>query len=357
MVRVSAGSAMFSASAAATNFPRLGARDEFHHIVAPVEHVAAPVSPVWCGRPHVPPRSQGHSESHGEAADAAERLPGRCDARLGGPARIEPGALHAEDGTVAGVARTGRDGGTHRREPAHSRDVAVAEFGMAAQFREPAARHAAGVKIGLGMSARDRPALPPEPARGFGLLVRALRTRCLHSRRGDEGAGLDERRAPRRCPGATTDETEKIAVIAVGGIRPTGRHARAVGPDEEQPAAVAVARDPVTPSAAAMGKAAPAGRFGLQAEHRCNGGPVHRVAPAGPLTRDGPRDMGAIFQFVRGARYRPPPAPAGARAPRPQANRGREAPTVLRIGSKQKGTGPCAPALTRRTSPVIALTF
>ena len=105
-----------------------------------------------------------------------------------------------------------------------------------------------------------------------------------------------------------------------------------------------------------MGKVAPAGRFGLQAEHRCDRGHVHGFAPAGPLTRDGPRDMRAILQFVRGARYRPAPAPAGARAPRPQANRAHKARTLLRIGSKQKGTGACAPALSRRTSPVIALT-
>ena len=68
----------------------------------------------------------GRAEPHGEAVDAAERLPGRRDARrLGGPARIEPGALHAEDGAVAaGVIRAG-DGGDQRRKPAHGRTVAV----------------------------------------------------------------------------------------------------------------------------------------------------------------------------------------------------------------------------------------
>ena len=30
-------------------FARLSDRDEFHHVVAPVEHVGAPVSGVWCG--------------------------------------------------------------------------------------------------------------------------------------------------------------------------------------------------------------------------------------------------------------------------------------------------------------------
>ena len=67
----------------------------------------------------------GRAESHGEAVDAAERLPGRRDARRGGPARIEPGALHAEDrAVVAGSIRTG-DGGDQRRKSAHGRTVAV----------------------------------------------------------------------------------------------------------------------------------------------------------------------------------------------------------------------------------------
>ena len=67
--------------------------------------------------------------------DPPERLARRGDARLGGRARIEPGALHAEHGAVVAG-----HGGDQRREPAHRRAFAIAKLGMEAQRREAAAR-------------------------------------------------------------------------------------------------------------------------------------------------------------------------------------------------------------------------
>ena len=70
------------------------------------------------------------AETHGVPMDAPERLARRRDACLGGPARIEPDALYAEDGAVG--ARTGvfaRTGGDQRRKPAKAVANAVAMLG------------------------------------------------------------------------------------------------------------------------------------------------------------------------------------------------------------------------------------
>ena len=88
----------------------------------------------------------GMAESHGEAVDAAERLARRRDARLGGPARIEPGALYAEDGVVVAG-----DGGDQRRKPADAIAVAVAKLRVEAQCREAAARKRCGVPTFLSI--------------------------------------------------------------------------------------------------------------------------------------------------------------------------------------------------------------
>ena len=114
----------------------------------------------------------GMAESHGEAVDAAERLARRRDARLGGPARIEPGALYAEDGVVVAG-----DGGDQRRKPADGIAVAVAKLRVEAQCREAAARQPAGKQIGLGMGAGDRAALPPQAAGRLGRVKRVARAR------------------------------------------------------------------------------------------------------------------------------------------------------------------------------------
>ena len=69
--------------------------------------------------------------------DTPQRLTRRRDARLGGPARIEPDALQAEDGAVG--APTGvfaRTGGNQRRKPGKAVAIAVAMFRVKAQCRE-----------------------------------------------------------------------------------------------------------------------------------------------------------------------------------------------------------------------------
>ena len=69
--------------------------------------------------------------------DAPERLARRSDASVGGPARIEPDALQAEDGAV-GVP-TGvfaRTGGDQRRKPAKAVAIAVAKLRVKAQCQE-----------------------------------------------------------------------------------------------------------------------------------------------------------------------------------------------------------------------------
>ena len=167
---------------------------------------------------------------------------------------------------------------------------------MEAQCREPAARQTAGPEIGLGVGAADRTALPPQAACRFGRVIRAVRAHGRRSPRigvqrrlqGAEGARFVERRAQRRCNRAVADEVEEIAVRPGRCIRPLARYAGTVETDEQRPpaGAVEIARDPVTPLAAAMGKIAPADGFGLQTERRSDGGGVHGAAPAGRRKRD-----------------------------------------------------------------------
>ena len=64
----------------------------------------------------------------------SERLARGCDARLGGPVGIEPGAVYAADGAVTGACpRTGAllrvagDGGDERRQAANAAAVAIEE--------------------------------------------------------------------------------------------------------------------------------------------------------------------------------------------------------------------------------------
>ncbi len=141
--------------------------------------------------------SAGRPESRtAHAEDPAERLARRRDARLGGPARIEPGALHAEDGAVIAG-----DGGDQRREPAHGRAFAIAKLGMEAQRAKRQRDEAARVEIGFGVGAVDRAALPPQAARRFGGVVVGPAARGRRNRQGEEGARLVERRAQRRCAG------------------------------------------------------------------------------------------------------------------------------------------------------------
>ena len=119
--------------------------------------------------------------------DAAERLARGRDVRLGGQARIEPGALHAVDGAVVAG-----HGGDQRRKTAQGRAFAIAKLGMEAQCREPAARESAGVEVGLGMGAADGAATPPGDG-GPLLLRRSSRPTPA------EPAGRG-RRGPRRAP-------------------------------------------------------------------------------------------------------------------------------------------------------------
>ena len=84
----------------------------------------------------------GAAETDGVTVDAPERLARGRDARLGGRARVEPGALHAEHGAVvAGY------GGDQRRQAAHGRAFAVAKLGVEAQRREAAARETPRLEI------------------------------------------------------------------------------------------------------------------------------------------------------------------------------------------------------------------
>ena len=153
--------------------------------------------------------------------DPPKRL-ARCrDARLGGPARIEPGALHAEHrAVIAG------HGGDQRREAAHGRAFAIAKLRMEAQRREAASREPASMQIALGMATGDGAALPPQAARRFGRVVVAAAARGRHSPRiavrgrlqGEEGARLVERRAQRRRADAVADEVEQVAVLPARGV-------------------------------------------------------------------------------------------------------------------------------------------
>ena len=245
--------------------------------------------------------------------DPPERLARVRDARLGGPSRIEPGALHAEDGAVfAG------DGGDQRREPAHRRAFAIAKLGVIAQRREAAARQPASVQVALGMAAGDGAALPPQAARRFGGVVGAAAARGRRSRQGEEGARLVERRAQRRRAGAVADEVEEVAVLAGRGVGPLARRSRAGEADEERaPAgAVEIARHPVAAELAAVRQVAPADGLGAGAERGGDaGGGGLLVLHAG------------LLQCVRDARYRPASPPAGAGGRAASAKRGRAART------------------------------
>ena len=78
---------------------------------------------------------------------------GRGEVRLGRTVRIEPGAVHAADGAV--VAGDGGDKGGAAEDRGA---FAVAELGMEAERREPAAGEAAGPEIGFRVSAVHRAA-------------------------------------------------------------------------------------------------------------------------------------------------------------------------------------------------------
>ena len=136
----------------------------------------------------------GPAESDGVTVDAPERLARRRDARLGGRAGVEPGALHAGDGAVVAG-----HGGDQRREAAHRRAFAIAKLGVEAQRREAAARETPRLEIAFRMRAVDGAAAPPQAPRRFRRVVGAALARGRRSRQGEEGAGLVERRAQRRC--------------------------------------------------------------------------------------------------------------------------------------------------------------
>ena len=168
--------------------------------------------------------SGGPAEAHGASVDAAERLARGRDVRLGGQARIEPGALHAVDGAVVAG-----HGGDQRRKTAQGRAFAIAKLGMEAQCREPAAREPAGVEVGFGMGAADGAATPPEAAGRFCCVVALARRR--RSRQGEEGAGLGERRAkrPARPSDAGRDRAGRRALRWPRRSTSRGRRDRAGG--------------------------------------------------------------------------------------------------------------------------------
>ena len=104
----------------------------------------------------------GRCEAHGVAVDAPERLAGLGDRGLGGTLGMEPGALHAFEGTV----RAG-DGGDEGGEAAPARGVAVGERGMEAQRREAAVPQSPGAEVGVGQGAFEGAAASPQaPGRG-----------------------------------------------------------------------------------------------------------------------------------------------------------------------------------------------
>ena len=177
------------------------------------------------------------------------------------------------------------------------------------------------MQIALGMGAADRAALPPQAACRFGGVVVAGRARGRHSRQGEEGPRLVERRAQRRRAGAVADEVEQIAVLAGRGVGPLSGHTGAAEADEERPpaGAVEIARDPVAALLAAVREIAPADGFGLQgrARRRCRRRETVRAACGTPSIRAGrPIPAGLLS-----GRRRRAGAPRIARARRPNGSR------------------------------------
>ena len=196
---------------------------------------------------------------------------------------------------------------------------------METQSREPAAREASGAEIGFGVGAVYGAAVPPQAARRFHRVVRFAPARRRGGRQGEEGAGLVERRTQRRRVDAMADDVEQVAMGPDGRVGPLPWRAGAVEADVERAAAgaVEVARDPVAPLPAVVGKIAAAHLLGALGERGGDAGRVHGAGRAGrravmhgepPFIEDGP------------FRYRPalPLGGAGERAP--GARRGREAP-------------------------------
>ena len=237
---------------------------------------------AFAGRDRIGPSAKAHAIAE-ETTEGTARIDNRRFLRI---LAIEPSALDAGD-PAAGVG----DGGKQRR-PGFARcslGLAVPDARMKAESHPiETPGDAAGVQIGLGLGATNRPPGAEQAARGLGRVAR--RRRCpwapLGGRQGEKSARLVDRLGQAGEAAIETDQVEEIAMLAACGIAEfAGRTRTVIGAGEPHIEAAArgvadVAGEPVAARPAPVREVMTAHRLGVAREAaRQLGSARHRTCP------------------------------------------------------------------------------